>query len=340
MKPKKSPQFKVQLSGSKAIAKKTLVVLFVIGVLLCIAKLSYSVNQELPLSKGNASFVIKKGDTFNSVIERISEELGTSDVFWTKLAYKFHGTPIVKAGRYNIYPETRLNKLIKRFSDGDIERFRFTIIEGTIASRAAFKLKDIIELNNLDIGFDEEIEAFFTEEAKVFPDTYFFSDSDDLKKVLYASQVSLNQYLQDLWQQKPASNPLKTPEEALVLASMIEREAMLTSEQETIASVFLFRLVKGMRLQSDPTSSYGYYQDYGEKIGRKVLVDQNEFNTYKIDGLPPSPICYPSKSAIEAAILSVPGEYLFFVAKGDGSHVFSKNYEDHNKAVKKYIYSK
>jgi UPF0755 protein len=330
----------VQLSGSKAIAKKTLVVTVVIGVLLFIAKLSYSVNQKIPLIEENASFVIKKGETFNSVIERISAEFGTSDLFWTKLVYKIHGTPIVKAGRYNIYPETRLKKLIDRFSEGDIERFRFTVIEGTIASRAAFKLKDIIEINNLDIVLDEEIKAFFSKEAVIFPDTYFFSDSDDLKRVLQTSQESLNQYLQDLWQQKPASNPLKTPEEALVLASMIEREAMLTSEQETIASVFLFRLVKGMRLQSDPTSSYGYYQDYGEKIGRKVLVDQNEFNTYRIDGLPPSPICYPSKSAIEAAIKSVPGEYLFFVAKGDGSHVFSKNYEDHNKAVKKYIYSK
>jgi UPF0755 protein len=330
----------VQLSGFKAIAKKSLVATVVIVILLFTAKLSYSVNQKIPLIKENTSFIIKTGETFNSVIERISRELGTSDVFWTKLVYKIHGTPIVKAGRYNIYPETRLNQLIKRFSDGDIERFRFTIIEGTIASRAEFKLKDIIELNNLDISIDEEIKAFFSKEAMIFPDTYFFSDSDDLKRVLQTSKESLHEYLQDLWQQKPNSNPLKTPEEALVLASMIEREAMLTSEQETIASVFLFRLVKGMRLQSDPTSSYGYYQDYGEKIGRRVLVDQNEFNTYRIDGLPPSPICYPSKSAIEAAIKSVPGEYLFFVAKGDGSHVFSKNYEDHNKAVKKYIYSK
>ena len=199
----------MQLSGSKAIAKKTLVVTVVIGVLLFIAKLSYSVNQKIPLIEENTSFVIKKGETFNSVIERISAEFGTSDLFWTKLVYKIHGTPIVKAGRYNIYPETRLRKLIDRFSEGDIERFRFTVIEGTIASRAAFKLKDIIEINNLDIVLDEEIKAFFSKEAVIFPDTYFFSDSDDLKRVLQSSQESLNQYLQDLWQQKPASNPFK-----------------------------------------------------------------------------------------------------------------------------------
>ncbi len=95
-----------------------------------------------------------------------------------------------------------------------------------------------------------------------------------------------------------------------------------------------------MRLQADPTSSYGYYKDYGERIGRTVLVDQNEFNTYVIKGLPPSPICFPSKGAIEAAITSSPGEYLYFVAKGDGSHIFSKTYEEHKKAVKIYILPK
>ena len=95
-----------------------------------------------------------------------------------------------------------------------------------------------------------------------------------------------------------------------------------------------------MRVEADPTSSYGYYGDYGKKIGRAVLDDQNEFNTYVIKGLPPSPICFPSKGAIDAAILSSPGEYEYFVAKGDGSHVFSKTYEEHKKAVKKYIYPK
>ena len=115
----------------------------------------------------------------------------------------------MKAGRYNIYPETRLNKLIDRFSDGDIERFRFTVIEGTIASRAAFKLKDIIEINNLDIVLDEEIKAFFSKEAVIFPDTYFFSDSDDLKRVLQSSQESLNQYLQDFMATETCQQSLK-----------------------------------------------------------------------------------------------------------------------------------
>ena len=108
------------------------------------------------------------------------------------------------------------------------------------------------------------------------------------------------------------------------MASIIEREAVLPSEQEKIASVFLSRLNIDMKLQADPTSSYGFYGDYGKKIGRAVLDDKNPYNTYQNKGLPPGPICYPSKGAIDAAIKSSPGEFYYFVAKGDGSHIFSK----------------
>ena len=147
-------------------------------------------------------------------------------------------------------------------------------------------------------------------------------------------------YLSDSWAKKSKDNPLETPYEALILASIIEREAILPSEQEKIASVFLSRLKIDMKLQADPTSSYGFYGSYGKKIGRAVLDDENPYNTYQNKGLPPGPICYPSKGAIDAAIKSSPGDFYYFVAKGDGSHIFSKTYEEHNKAVKKYIYSK
>ena len=172
------------------------------------------------------------------------------------------------------------------------------------------------------------------------PDTYFFSDQQDLVQVLSNSKLYLEDYLKDSWAQRSKDNPLETPYQALVLASIIEREALLRSEQEKIASVFLSRLKIDMKLQADPTSSYGFYGEYGKKIGRAVLDNKNPYNTYQNKGLPPGPICYPSKGAIDAAIKSSPGEFYYFVARGDGSHVFSKTYEEHNKAVKKYIYSK
>ena len=186
----------------------------------------------------------------------------------------------------------------------------------------------------------QSVKDLFSSEALIMADTYFFSDEQDLIKVLKNSKLYLDEYLINAWNEKSKNNPLKSPFEALILASIIEREAVLPTEQEKIASVFLSRLKINMRLQADPTSSYGFYKDYGKKIGRAVLDDKNPYNTYQINGLPPSPICYPSKGAIDAAIKSSPGEFYYFVAKGDGSHIFSKTYEEHNKAVKKYIYSK
>ena len=192
----------------------------------------------------------------------------------------------------------------------------------------------------VDGTLNPSVKDLFAEEALVMPDTYFFSDQQDLIKVLSNSRSYLERYLSDSWAKKSKDNPLETPYEALILASIIEREAILPSEQEKIASVFLSRLKIDMKLQADPTSSYGFYGSYGKKIGRAVLDDENPYNTYQNKGLPPGPICYPSKGAIDAAIKSSPGDFYYFVAKGDGSHIFSKTYEEHNKAVKKYIYSK
>ena len=310
------------------------------GVLLISMKLQFTLAQKIPVNETNKTFVIYKGDSLYKVLTRLEESHDVKDTSWLKLKYIFRDSPVIKAGRYTIHRGTDLGFLIDRFVIGDVEKFKFTIIEGTVAKNNLEKLEQFLLDNNLPFEVPKKVVEIFSSEASVLPDTYFFSDEEDLIKVLEDSRISLQEYAESMWKQKPFDNPLKSISEALVLASIIEREALLSSEQTIIASVFLTRLTKGMKLQADPTSSYGYYKDYGERIGRAVLDDENEFNTYVINGLPPSPICFPSKGAIEAAILSSPGEYEYFVAKGDGSHIFSKTYEEHKKAVKKYIYPK
>ena len=311
-----------------------------LGVLLVSMKLQFVLEQKIPYNETNKTFVINKGDSLYKVLTKLEESHGVEGTSWLKLKYIFRASPVIKAGRYSIYRDSKLESLINRFVIGDVEKFKFTIIEGTVAKNNLIKLENLLADNDLPFNVPEKVINIFSSEGSVLPDTYFFSDQEDLIKVLEDSEISLTEHLENLWERKPADNPLKNKAEALVLASIIEREALLNSEQTIIASVFLSRLRKGMKLQADPTSSYGYYKDYGERIGRAVLDDENEFNTYVISGLPPSPICFPSKGAIEAAITSSPGEYLFFVAKGDGSHIFSKDYEEHKKAVKKYIYPK
>ena len=325
--------------GSKITAKKALLLLIFFGVLFLQIKLHISLNQKV-LSETNASFVIDKGENLYSVLAELEDKYDLHSTWWIRFNYIFKEAPVIKTGRYNILPNYSIKDLINAFENGDVQQFKFTVIEGTVAKNNLKKLKEIFIKEEISESLDPVLEGLFLKEALIAPDTYFFSTQEDLIAVLESSRSYLDDYLESIWKEKPSGNPLKSIDEAMVLASIIERESLLASEMPTIASVFLFRLQKGMRLQADPTSAYGYYGEYGDKIGRAVLDDNNQFNTYRINGLPPSPICYPSQGAIEAAIKSVPGNYLYFVAKGDGSHVFSKTYEEHNKAVKKYIYSK
>ena len=325
--------------GSKLTAKLALLLLIFFGVLFLQIKLYISLNQKVP-SEINSSYVIDKGENLYSVLDDLEDKYDLQSTWWIRFNYIFKEAPVIKAGRYNILPNYSVKDLIDAFANGDVQQFKFTVIEGTVAKNNLKNLKEIFIKENISESLDPKLEALFLKEALIAPDTYFFSTQKDLIAVLESSKSYLDDYLNSIWKEKPSENPLKSIDEAMVLASIIERESLLAAEMPTIASVFLFRLQKGMRLQADPTSAYGYYGEYGDRIGRAVLDDNNQFNTYRINGLPPSPICYPSQGAIEAAIKSVPGSYLYFVAKGDGSHVFSKTYEEHNKAVKKYIYSK
>ena len=327
-------------TGSKKIVKNSLFIFLILVFLTVTLNLYNALSQKIPVKNANQTFIVNKGDTLYGILSSLEEKYNLSSTWWIRFKYILKEDPVIKAGRYNIFPNSSVSELIDRFEDGDVQLFKLAIIEGTIAKNNLINLENIIENQKLDFEVPQSVKDLFSSEALIMADTYFFSDEQDLIKVLKNSKLYLDEYLINAWNEKSKNNPLKSPFEALILASIIEREAVLPTEQEKIASVFLSRLKINMRLQADPTSSYGFYKDYGKKIGRAVLDDKNPYNTYQINGLPPSPICYPSKGAIDAAIKSSPGDFYYFVAKGDGSHIFSKTYEEHNKAVKKYIYSK
>ncbi len=326
--------------GSKKIVKKKLLLFLALGFLFIALKLQFALEQKIHVNNPNQTFIVEKGDTLYGILSEIEEDYGLYSTWWIRFNYLFKDHPIIKAGIYNIPDKSSITELIRRLEEGNVQLFKFAVIEGTVAQKNLETLENLIKKQGLPFGVPKQVKELFSAEGLIMPDTYFFNDEQDLVEVLVGSQLYLDDYLEELWQSKPDNNALKTPQEALVLASIIEREAVLQSEQAIIASVFLARIEINMKLQADPTSSYGYYGDFGRKIGRAVLDDKNLYNTYQVKGLPPGPICYPSKGALDAAIKSSPGDLFYFVARGDGSHIFSKTYEEHNKAVKKYIYSK
>ncbi|MCW8887203.1 MAG: endolytic transglycosylase MltG, partial [Motiliproteus sp.] len=177
-------------------------------------------------------------------------------------------------------------------------------------------------------------------EGWIYPDTYSFTRGTSDLDILTRAYQRMKKVLDQEWQQKQKGLPLNTPYEALILASIVEKETGVAFERPEIAGVFIRRLQKKMRLQTDPTVIYGMGDRYKGNITRADLKRKTAYNTYQIMGLPPTPIANPGKEAIRAVLNPAAGKALYFVAKGDGSHQFSATYAEHNKAVQHYQRSK
>ena len=323
----------MQSIGSKVIVRRLLFFLTLIFLLGLPSSIRFVEIQKI--QTGNY-LIVEEGQGINLIIDNLKNQNNNQFLTILKVKYLFKTINIVP-GRYEIKPSMTYVELFEDILEGNLQQFRFTIIEGTVAKDALNKLKQIIKNNNLNFQISPKTEEIFSEESLILPDTYFFTDRQQLESLMINQKKRLGSILTKLWKNKPKDNPLKNINEALVLASIVEREAAVEWERAQISSVFLSRIRDGWRLDADPTLIYGYYGDFSKKITkenlRAVKGDNNPFNTYKIKGLPPKPICYPSLSSIESVIMSSPGQYYFFVAKGDGTHIFSKTLDEHNKAV-------
>ncbi len=248
----------------------------------------------------------------------------------------------IKAGEYQLTPGITVSEMLAMMQRGDVVRRSVTLVEG-------LRLVDFIALLAQQEGLtstDAPLTAPFVAEhlgikssppeGWFFPDTYSYTRTDSALDILSRAHKKMQVVLKEEWERRQPDLPLKTPYEALVLASIVEKETGAPSEREAIAGVFTRRLEKKMRLQTDPTVIYGLGESYQGNITRKHLRQMTPYNTYRIDGLPPTPIASPGREAIRAALNPAPGKALYFVAMGDGRHQFSATLTEHNRAVKRY----
>ncbi|WP_350314643.1 endolytic transglycosylase MltG [Pseudoalteromonas sp. TB43-MNA-CIBAN-0091] len=299
---------------------------------------------ETPLKVAQSTqFEVKKGTGFNKLCRQWQQQQWLEDCWRFQILAKLDPTLTdLKAGLYELSADSVINN-IKKINQGEQVSFSFTIIEGQAlkdilnALSTASHLQNDLKLEQLGeqiIGKQTHLEGW------LFPDTYHYHSNDNASSLLKRAAQKMQQTLADAWQQRASDLPYDTAYEALIMASIIEKETALASERPLIASAFINRLNTNMRLQTDPTVIYGLGEDFDGDIKRKDLRNYTPYNTYRINGLPPTPIAMPSKEAILAAVNPPKSEYVYFVAKGDGSHQFSTTLKQHNAAVNRYILNK
>ncbi|MFM2481132.1 endolytic transglycosylase MltG [Celerinatantimonas sp. YJH-8] len=248
---------------------------------------------------------------------------------------------MVKAGTYKLPSNSNLNEIAAIFRSGKVYQYRITLVEGETFNQWWNQLVSAPGMAHSTQTPEQIAHSLgLTEnqfEGLLLPETYYYTHDSQPAQVLSRAYQAMQKVVEKNWQSRAASLPLKTSYQLLILASLIEKETAINSEMPIIASVFINRLNHHMRLQTDPTVIYGLGNRYNGDITRADLKEKTPYNTYIIQGLPPTPIAMPGKAAIEAAAHPANTDYFYFVANGQGGHHFSKSLNEHHKAVRKYI---
>ncbi|WP_372742070.1 endolytic transglycosylase MltG [Neptunomonas sp.] len=301
-------------------------------------------QTPIALEQNIPSFVVAKGTSFN----RMSENLEQASIIAHPLYFKAYARlnklgVKIKAGEYFIEKDLTPAELLMMMVNGEAVQHSFTIIEGTTFKQLRASLENQADLIKQTLKGKTDTQILTALGAtEPHPEGLFLAetfqverDSTDLA-LLERSYKALQQALTSSWQARDTSLPYQSPYEALIMASIVEKETAVAEERPLIAGVFIKRLSIGMRLQTDPTVIYGIGDKYQGNITRKDLRTPTAYNTYTIDGLPPTPIAMVGREAISAALNPEVTKSLYFVAKGDGYHQFSPSLAKHNQAVREY----
>ena len=305
-------------------------------------KLDSALKQPLNLTQEQL-LDVPAGSTPTGTFNRLENEGVLDDAFWLRLYWRFNleGQPL-HSGEYRMTPGLTAEGLIGLWQRGEVVQYSLTLVEGwnfrQVRSALAKHEKIVQTLSGLSDSevMDKLGHPGVFPEGRFFPDTYRFvrgmTDVEFLKK----AYNRLDDVLAQEWSKRAADAPYTDPYQALIMASLVEKETGVPEERGQIAGVFVRRMKIGMLLQTDPTVIYGLGERYTGKLTRAHLKEANPYNTYMIAGLPPTPIAMVGREAIHAALNPVPGSSLYFVARGDGSHIFSDDLDAHNAAVREF----
>ncbi|MFL8987077.1 endolytic transglycosylase MltG [Pseudomonas sp. QLc11A] len=286
---------------------------------------------------------VPKGTTPTRTFYRLEANGVIKDAFWLRVYWRFNlGKQPLHSGEYRMQPGMTVEGLIDLWKRGEMVQYSLTLVEGWNFRqvRAALAKEEKLD-HSLDGLSDSQVmdklgHTGIFPEGRFFPDTYRYVRGMSDIELLKTAYDRLDEVLAKEWQQRSSDVPYTEPYQALIMASLVEKETGVPQERGQIAGVFVRRMAMGMLLQTDPTVIYGLGDRYSGKLTRAHLKESTPYNTYMNAGLPPTPISMVGREAIHAALNPVEGSSLYFVARGDGTHVFSDDLDAHNNAVKEF----
>ncbi|MBQ86712.1 MAG: aminodeoxychorismate lyase [Gammaproteobacteria bacterium] len=328
---------KLIIKTSIVIASAALILLLIFG---------SALNQFYqPLSSIGAAtaFKVKSGDSLSVITSGlVDNQILPSSKLFHFMAWWRGVDSLLQAGEYQFDPGNSQADILQMLVDGEVRQYRITFIEGWRFSDVVGALSSAPGLKiTLDGLTAEELAAALglevsNPEGMLHPDTYFYARGTTDLELLRRARQRQEAILKSQWEKRLGALPFTSSYEALTLASIIEKESNAQSERGRIAGVFIRRLEQGMRLQSDPTVIYGLGREFDGDLTRLQLQTPTPYNTYRMNGLPPTPISLPGESSIIASLNPDSGDSLYFVSRGDGTHQFSVSLEEHNAAVNRF----
>lgn len=301
-------------------------------------------NLNLPAGSQVLDLEIEPGTRAAQVAETVVASGADVNVMLLQLWFRASGQARqIKAGSYEIMPGATPRSLLRMVVRGDQALKSITLVEGWSFSQVRAALQKAELLTPESIGMEPEMimeklgKPGIHPEGRFFPDTYSYAKGSSDLAVLKRAAKAMDKRLDAAWALRGADAPLKSRDEALILASIIEKETGKPTDRAQIAGVFTNRLRINMRLQTDPSVIYGLGNNFDGNLRKRDLLADTPYNTYTRAGLPPTPIAMPGKAALLAAVQPAPTKALYFVSRGDGTSQFSANLDDHNRAVNKYI---
>ncbi len=289
-------------------------------------------------------FVVPAGAGYDQVARSLEQTGYIEDSLWMRIHGRLNPEQMrLKAGEYEFTDGMSHLQMIQQMASGDTKQWQIQFIEGWTFSdmRRAIadnqRLEKVVTADWTDADIMAAVGAEgMHPEGRFFPDTYLYTSLETDLDLYRRAFSRMQRVLAQEWENRSEDLPYDSPYQALIMASIVERETGAPHERDEVAGVFVRRLNKGMRLQTDPTVIYGMGDKYKGRITRQDLRAYTDYNTYRINGLPPTPIALPGREAIHASLHPAAGDTLYFVARGDGTHKFSRTLDEHQQAVREF----